>query len=494
MNKRITILLTAVLIVLPWGGCQKPQNRGESPSVNKQPPPELIVDGLLPGRVLEKDRGRTFPLAERMKHLRVPGFSYALIEDDQIRAGGYGITDIGTGTALTAATRFQAASMSKAVAAFGALVMVEKGVLDLDRPVNDYLGEWKIPDDEQGQAGKITLRHLLSHTAALTVHGFPGYSPDADLPTPRQILDGQKPANTGPIRIEGRVGEIWRYSGGGYTVAQEVMEQVSKKPFEQLMRELVLDPLGMKHSTFQQPAPAEFTRKAAFALNQRGERTGDPWHVYPEQAAAGLWTTAGDYARFILGIMAAVRGEEGALIPADLAREMIRPVKNGYGLGLAVGGDGDSLEISHGGSNYGYKCTFFYRPARRFGLVLMAGGDNGATLFSEILRGVKTRMGWDPPPQESLSPLPLPEGYEAFTGKWRIESIDLTVHIFHKDGALWAEPPEAIPWRLYHIGDNRYRMLEEDAVLTMLPAGKDQTEAIVTASLGGRTFPMTRVE
>ncbi|MCP4898322.1 MAG: beta-lactamase family protein [bacterium] len=487
MKKTVLSLFLLVFCV----GCSLPGTKDAPVDT-----PDLAVDllsGLLPSRAPTVELGRQYDVVERMVRLRVPGFGMAVIENDQIAwQGGHGHYDFDSTQQVVAETAFQAASMSKAVAAFGALVMVDQGLLDLDVPVNEYLTDWKIPDDEEGQSSLITMAHLLSHSAALTVHGFPGYSPDQKLPSNTQVLDGDGPANTDPVRIDGTVGEAFRYSGGGYTVAEQVMEEISGKDFAELMHELVLDPLGMNHSSFAQPALDEVASRAAPAIDGRGERHEDRWHIYPEQAAAGLWTTAEDYARFILGIAAALEGSEDALVSRELALRMITPVKDEYGLGVGVVGEGKSLSFRHGGSNYGYKCSFAYYPEQQSGIVVMTSADNGSTLASEIMGSAKRHLGLGKVEQEGIDVIPLPENYEALVGAWYIEAFDHTFRILNKNEQLWLEDDTTAPWQLHHIGGDTYRTMEERTVFTAVRNDIGAVESL-GLELGSRTATANRI-
>jgi len=490
VGKTLLRLLLAVACV----GCGASSDQPPAPSLPGAAPGlvDEVLSGLLPARVPAAELGRGRSVEERMVHLRVPGFSMALIEGDRVVSeGGYGRFGFDDQREMTAQTAFQAASLSKAVTAFGALVLAQRGMLDLDAPVNEYLSDWKIPDDERGQAGTVTMAHLLSHTAALTVHGFPGYSPESALPTLVEVLDGAGPTNTDPVRIDGTVGEAFDYSGGGYTVAQLVIQEVTGRPFPDLMRELVLEPLGMSRSSFEQPASVDIAERAAPALDGRGDRHADVWHVYPEQAAAGLWTTAGDYARFVAGVAAALHGARDALISAELARRMTTPVTDEYGLGVGMHGKGDSAVIRHGGSNYGYKCAFVYSPARRAGVVVMTSADNGITLASEIFASVERRLDFGHPVQESIRVEPLPDGYEALSGEWSIEASDGAFRIFVEDGKLWVEDDHTAPWQLWHLGGDTYRTMEETARFTANRSVDGRVESL-TLSVGGDTATARR--
>src|SRR5207249_2438314 len=160
--------------------------------------------------------------------------------------------------------------------------------VSLDKDVNKYLTSWKVPANEFTAKQKVTLAHLLSHTGGVTVSGFRGYAAGEELPTVFQVLDGAKPANSDPVRVDVPVGSQWRYAGGGYTIVQLAIQDVMKKPFADALRELVLDPLGMSRSTFAQPLPADLRAKAATGYRATGEPIAGRWHTYPEQAAAGL--------------------------------------------------------------------------------------------------------------------------------------------------------------------------------------------------------------
>jgi CubicO group peptidase (beta-lactamase class C family) len=246
-----------------------------------------VERGLLPGIVIAGRPLPVRPLAERMAALKTPGVSVAVINGGVIEwAKGYGAAETGVGAPVTPQTLFQAASLSKPVAALAALRLVEQGKLALDQDVNERLTSWKVPENEFTKGEKVTLRRLLSHSAGLTVSGFPGYSAGAPVPELVQVLDGQKPANTAAIRADVVPGTIWRYAGGGYTVMQQLLMDVAGRPFPSLLAELVLRPLGMR------------TAPTSNRSRKPGARRGwQPPHrqascpaatTYPEMAAAGL--------------------------------------------------------------------------------------------------------------------------------------------------------------------------------------------------------------
>jgi CubicO group peptidase (beta-lactamase class C family) len=355
-----------------------------------------VENGLLPLFVIS---GRPLParsLAKRMADLKVPAVSIAVINDGVIEwARGYGVAETGTTTPVTPRTLFQAASISKPVAAAAALRLVEQGKLALDEDVNTKLTSWKVPENGFTTTEKVTLRRLLSHTAGLTVHGFGGYPADAPVPTLLQVLDGEKPANSDAVRVDVIPGKIWRYSGGGYTVAQQLMMDASGRPFPGLLADLVLKPIGMTDSTYEQPLPAGRRAEAASGHRSDGLLLPGRYHTYPEMAAAGLWTTPTDLAKFLLEIRRALEGRS-VVLSADTARQMTTVQKPGlgYGLGLGIDGTGAAATFGHGGSNEGFRCqmTAFIESGR--GAVVMTNGDGGGFLGGEVLRAIAREYGW----------------------------------------------------------------------------------------------------
>ena len=278
-------------------------------------------------------RGEQHPsvsLAERMAQLNVNAVSIAVVRDRKLDwARAYGVADKELNIAATPNTLFQAGSISKPVAALAALKRVDAGTLELDRNVNDYLKSWQLPDNEFTVTHKVTIRNILNHTAGLTVWGFPGYSRDLTVPSTVDVLDGK--GNTPPIRVWKQPDLSWRYSGGGYTILQLLLSDQSGVPFPELMHESVLIPLGMYHSTYEQPLPVTLWKMAASGYDRSGKKVEGDWHVYPEMAAAGLWTTPRELAKYVIAIQNANLGRAHLLSP-PLLHAMLTPGMNGHGL------------------------------------------------------------------------------------------------------------------------------------------------------------------
>jgi len=317
------------------------------------------------------------------------------------------VKESGKSDSVTPATLFQAASISKPVAATAMLRLVERGTLNLDTNVNRYLTSWKVPDNKFTATAKVTLRRIVSHTAGLTVHGFPGYATTDPVPTVVQVLDGVKPANTPPVRVDTTPGSIERYSGGGTTVMQQLLVDVTGKPFPALMQELVLGPAGMTSSTYEQPLPAARAPEAARAHGQDGTPIPGGWHVYPEMAPAGLWTTPTDLAKWALAITDARAGRSTALLSQGMTQQMLTAQKTEVGLGPFVGGSGRNFHFGHGGANEGFHSELVMYPELGAGAAIMTNGDGGPMLIREVLRALAAEYGWPDYGAEQLPALTL---------------------------------------------------------------------------------------
>ncbi|HEY1341254.1 MAG TPA: serine hydrolase domain-containing protein [Bryobacteraceae bacterium] len=351
---------------------------------------QRVEQGLCPPVIVKGRPAPKMSIADRLEFYHVPGVSIAVVNEGKLEwARGYGVTEEG-GKPVTADTLFQAASISKHVAAMAALHLVDEAKLALDEDVNLKLRTWKVPENEFTKTQKVTLRRLLNHSAGLTVHGFPGYAAGDPVPTLIELLDGKKPANTDPIRVDVVPGTIWRYSGGGYEVAQQLVIDVTGKPFPQLAREIVLGPLHMSHSTYEQPLPSRLESQAAAAHRANGALVPGRWHTYPEMAAAGLWTTPSDLTR----VMIELQTNGGHVLKPETRRQMLTKVLGDYGLGLALGETDGQKSFGHGGSNVGYQCDMFAYLDGGRGAVVMTNGDQGGRLAGEIMASIAIEYGW----------------------------------------------------------------------------------------------------
>ena len=339
-----------------------------------------------------------------LKQFNVPGVSVAVINDFAVEwAQGYGVADLETGARVTSDTMFQAASISKPVAALASMLAIQDGKFTLDQDVNTILKSWKLPGDGYTKDRPVTPRSLMSHTSGTgDGFGFPGYSPGTPLPTVQQILDGQPPSNRRQIRLERPPLTGFKYSGGAVMIEQLALSDALGKPFPEIARDSVLKPLGMTNSTYEQPLPASFEKQAARAHSRMGARMGDRWHDYPEHAAAGLWTTASDLAKVLIEVQttlaggAAGKGTSKRLLSRPFMLEMVTPVGVGpFAVGFQIGKEGEGWYFSHGGSNWGFQCHAIAHRLKGYGLVLMTNGDNGGALMQELRRRIQQAYKWD---------------------------------------------------------------------------------------------------
>lgn len=350
-----------------------------------------VENGLLPAVVLD-GQDMHWSLASRMQRWNVPGVSIAVIDGGRIAwSAAYGVADADTGVPLTVRTRMQAASVSKPVAASAAMTLVANGKLTLDADVNDVLRTWKVPRSHFVDDQPVTLRHLLSHTAGLSVPGYDGYAHGMPVPTLDQILDGTAPANSPAVVSREVPGTSVTYSGGGYQVVQRLLEDATGLPFPTVLRNRVFVPAGMADSHYE-VVPGIFH---ASGHDMAGVRIEGGWRTHPELAAAGLWTTATDLARFSLALTAPYHGDGIGLLPRPVADTMFTPVFGFAGLGPAIEGEGRDLAISHAGQNEGFRSYWIVHPARGRGVVVMSNGEGSFHLIREIVRAVAATYGWD---------------------------------------------------------------------------------------------------
>ena len=333
-------------------------------------------------------------LGERMVPLGVPGVSIAVIHHGVLEwAEGFGVTRVG-GTPVTIETLFQAASISKPVAAMAVLHLAQKGIFSLDADVNSLLSNWKFPSSPIAAGGPVTARQLLGHTGGINVSGFPGYAAGKPVPTLVQILDGVGPANPPAIRIATPPGTKFDYSGGGYTIMQQLLLDVCGMPFPRLLNDIVMAPLNMTHSTFQQPLPVDLESSTAMPHDLNGNPVPGGGHTYPEMAAAGLWSTPSDLARFVIEIQRSLHGKSNHVLSPEMTRQMVSPGLGNWGLGFRIGGSPSAPQFIHQGFNHGFESILFAYGREGEGAVVMTNAENGSVLAADILGSIASEYHW----------------------------------------------------------------------------------------------------
>ena len=443
---------------------------GQSPDRSRI---DRVEKGLLPAVLIKGDPAWT--IQERMKHYKVPGVSIAVINDFKIEwAKAYGVKDTETNEAVTTETLFQAGSISKPVAAMAALKKVEQGKIALDEDINNKLTTWKLPDNEFTAKKKVTLANLLSHTGGLTVHGFPGYAPEEKIPTLPQILDGAPPANTAAVRVDFEPGTRFRYSGGGVTIAQLAIMDIEKKPYPQIAQETVLGPLNMTNSTYQQPLPDGTRKKAATGYRGDGKAVAGKIHVYPEMAAAGLWTTPTDLARFAIESQLSLVGKSNKVLTREMTAKMVAPFipSDPVGLGFFSEKRGAATYFGHGGADEGFRAQLLVHRDKGYGAVVMVNSDNGQ-IMNEILRGIAKEYQWEdflPQPREvvSVDAARLNE----YIGRFLVNP-DRVLTVTQEGGRLYAEPTASPRFELFAVSENEFvrKDLETSYTFAKGPSG-----------------------
>ena len=394
-----------------------------------------VENQIQPLLQIEGEEVPTYSIEQRLEELGIPGLSVAVVSNGKVEwAKGYGFADISEKRRVGTETLFLAGSISKPVAALRAHQMVEEGVFSLDTNINNYLVSWHLPDNEFTETEKVTLRRILNHTAGLTVWGFPGYDKGDTIPNTMDVLDGK--GNTDSVRVYKEPGESWMYSGGGYTIMQLAISDTEGIPFPQTMQENVLNPLGMDNSTFYNPLPEKYHSIAATGYRDNGDEVEGKWPIYPEMAAAGLWTTPSQLILYALEIQKIQQSKEDGILRFETVEEMLTPGMNGHGLGPGIG----EHTYGHGGADEGFRASMTIWKDHPEAIIVMVNSDNG-----KILREVELAFAkaYDLPGIEpnlktiiSLSD----ELKSKYTGRYNIPEIgELEIFSYEDELAIYAD-------------------------------------------------------
>ena len=366
-------------------------------TLSQEPAEELtkIIEGPQHPEQQEFD---SFTLEELMEKFGVPGVSIAVIKDFDIHwAKGYGIADVATGAMVDLETLFQAASISKPVNAMAFLKAAQDGEVSVDDDINHILKSWNVPDSPLTKDYPVTARALASHTSGLgDGFGFPGYHPSDPLPTVVQILNGEKPSNVSSVKLARPPMTAFHYSGGGVTVLQLALTDAIGRPYPDIIQGYVLGPVGMTRSTFEQPLSPEKDKNATRGHDGKGNTMGAKWHVYPELAAAGLWTTPTDLAKFAIEVQKSTKGKANNVLSQAMVKEMLDPVGVGdYGVGFAVTKQGQGWYFGHGGDNWGFRCVLRAHKVKGYGFAIMTNARNGGVILDALEERIERAYGYD---------------------------------------------------------------------------------------------------
>ncbi|WP_438730587.1 serine hydrolase domain-containing protein [Parasphingorhabdus sp. DH2-15] len=384
---------------------------------------------------------------------------------------------------------FQAASLAKAISSATVVTLAMQKGISLDEDISQYITSFDLTSLEGYQA-PVTLRQLLSHTSGADVGGFQGYLRSTDLPTNLEVILGSERSNSKRVTFSRPVGK-YSYSGGGYQIVQAFAEDVSGVPFGQLASELVLEPVGMTRSHMVQSfdGVADKSITPVKGVETKGPVQGG-WHNYPEIATSGLWTTAADYGKFLIAIMAAADGETEAGIHPEVAKQMLTvAVKvnaaRGYGLGLGIlsNEDGSVRAFEHHGKNVGYTVSFSAFPKERALSIVLTNHPNGLFVATESNRGFGETLGYIDPLTRTIMRVPFTDELrERCLGTYNLaETPDEPVFLKEEEGVLKFKN-ETSEYPLVHIGDGEFLYLYTNALFKCATSQQG-----VTLSLGKST-------
>lgn len=404
---------------------------------------DRIERRLWPAVTLAGTPDSGWSLRERMQHHGVAGLSVAVIRDGTLAwARGYGWRDRDQKLPVLPTTPFQAGSLSKPVAATVALRLVAQGVVTLDDDVNRWLRTWRVAEDSLTRKQPVTLRLLLSHRAGTSVSGFDGYGQGAALPSLVQVLRGEAPANSAPVVVERAPGGRSQYSGGGYVIVQQLLQETTGQTFESIAQRELFAPLGLTRTTYATPADAPGDNTRARGYLRDGKQVPGGWKVLTEQAPASLWSTPSEYAQIVMALQRAAKHETNAILPASLATAMMTlegAPEDQTGLGVGLKGN-PPFRFSHSGWNDGFRSLMIGYLDRGDGIVLMTNADHGDVLLMEVARAAAREYGWeDMKPSIRTSVALSSEDRQAMVGRYRLGE-NWIIEIAQLEGRLVAGP------------------------------------------------------
>ncbi|WP_051359789.1 serine hydrolase [Adhaeribacter aquaticus] len=409
------------------------------------------------------DSTSNWNIYQRMKEMHVNGLSIAVINNYKIEwVKSYGWADTAQKRPVTDHTLFQSASIGKSIHGFAYMKLVKDKKVDLTKDINTYLRSWKFPYDKISKGKLITLGHLLSHTAELNVHGFDGYKWTESLPTLKQILNGEEPANNPAVRSEVEPGIKFEYSGGGYEISELLAEEVTNKSYKSLIETSIFKTLKMSNSTYILKPTAN---RAATAYRFDGKAIGCKYHLYPEKACgAGLWSTATDLAKFVIETQLSLEGKSSKIIDQERAKAMLTPYLpiSNYGYGFFLEKRGKEEYFQHSGLNEGFSSQYYGSFKNGKGVVILTNSDN-TDFLQEIVNSVATVYDWkDFYPSTTKKVVSLPKNIlNKYVGKYRFQDEDTGPAISMENGNLYLlAPGSPTKWRMYFTSETEFFMLE----------------------------------
>lgn len=471
MKYTISTLLTLILFQSCWA---------QSSSDTTTDLIKKVENGLITTQVYIEGDTTSF-IEERMEHYGIPGVSIAVIHDGKVVwAKGYGITDKDSKAPVTTQTLFQASALSIPVSAYGALRLVEQHKVHLDENINNYLKSWKVPENEFTKEKKVTLKNLLNHSAGVYPRGTGNYGRDQKIPTLLEILNGASPALNEPIVINKEPGESVRFAYASYVPIQQMMIELEGGTFPEIMDKLVLKPLELNSSTFDQSLSKAQLNLAATGYLQDGSMVKDRSKVYPAMASYGLWTTATDYATFVANIQQTLKGRHTKGLPKDLAELMGIPYgvsNSGWsftcGLGFQLFNKSGEVYLRHHGWNTGFYAEIMAHRDKGYGVVVMTN-STFPDFNAEVIRAVALAYEWDGyiPNYDKMNI--EPSLVAKISGRYQADNRVATV--FQKDGKLFVKNIFNVDANeLIRVSDSTFVTRNSTRLIQFKPNTKDKS-------------------
>ncbi|MDP9048963.1 MAG: serine hydrolase [Bacteroidota bacterium] len=439
-----------------------------------------VENNLIATRTTEGETPAT--LKERMAHYNIQGLSIAVIHDYKMEwAKGYGWADAGLKIPVIKATVFQAGSISKSLNSMGVLKLLQSKTIDLYTDINTYLLSWKFPYDTLSKGKKITIANLLSHSAGLTVHGFGGYEKGHDIPTIRQVLDGKKPANSDAVRSMYEPGLKYEYSGGGTTISQLIVMDITGQSYTQYMHNNVLKPLGMTSSTYEQPPVNIKPGLISTAYYPDGKEVSGKYHIYPEQAAAGLWTNPTDLSKYIIETQLAYQGRSHKVLDQKTTRLRLTPyIDKSAALGVFIDDFNGEKYFEHGGVDEGFISQYYGSLEGGNGVVVMVNTSNGNAIIPEIVNSVAKVYGFKGLNRSKVFKLAsvTNEALDTYTGEYQVMP-KFFITISREGNNLFGVPTGERKLQLFPESQNKFYLKDVDVEIEFVRNYKGETTKMI---------------
>lgn len=423
-KKSFVLLLILVLI-----SCQEEKINLRSSDFYRSKKDSLqaskVVENMIPMYNIEGKVNR-LSILEMMKKDSIPGVSIAFIDNGEIAwTKHFGFANLKNSTLINENTVFTGASLSKPITAIAVLRLVEKGILDLDKDVNTYLKEWKIPENEFTINKKVTLRRLISHNAGIKNDLWSSYLPNENVPSLNQMLAGEKPSIDPATSLIFEPGTRTKYSNPGYSIIQKILMDVENKPFNDIISEQVFEPLEMNESSFLQPIPKKLMSNRAIGYTKNLEPY--TYKLFPYQAAGGIWTTPKDLSKFMIALLNDYHKGTNTLISQKMAQTVFTKETMRYVFSLWNWGK--DVVFLHHGSNQGFNCMLYGSIEKNQGLVVMTNSDNAFGFFDYLQRAINFEYNWEYVKPEILTSTPFNiSNIKKYLGEyqWRNNRVSLS--------------------------------------------------------------------